>query len=151
MTEGLEQSHLVFDRVAEEYDTARPEYPEALYLALEEMADREGLLLWSEVPVYRMATEYLEPAAVRAAAVDTLRQSIVANRNHPSVIVWSVGNELDERMPWPVRRYVAQAARVAGCSLAAFHVRLFRARRRLTADPEIRPGRSTDPAPGGVA
>jgi SAM-dependent methyltransferase len=38
MTEGLEQSHLVFDRVAEEYDTARPEYPEALYLALEEMA-----------------------------------------------------------------------------------------------------------------
>ncbi|HYN96657.1 MAG TPA: RNA polymerase sigma factor [Pilimelia sp.] len=49
-----------------------------------------------------------------------------------------------------------QAASVAGCSVAAFHVRLFRARRRLRAglDPDPRPHpeatRRPLPAPGGT-
>jgi ubiquinone/menaquinone biosynthesis C-methylase UbiE len=38
MSDGLEESHKVFDRVAEEYDAARPHYPEALYVALEEQS-----------------------------------------------------------------------------------------------------------------
>jgi len=43
-----------------------------------------------------------------------------------------------------------QAAKVAGCSLPAFHVRLFRARRRLHVDSEARPGPHPVPAPGGT-
>jgi RNA polymerase sigma-70 factor (ECF subfamily) len=39
-----------------------------------------------------------------------------------------------------------QAARVAGCSLPAFHVRLFRARRRLHADGEADTATHPDPA-----
>ncbi|WP_169951383.1 class I SAM-dependent methyltransferase [Microbispora sp. H11081] len=35
MNERLADSHRIFDRVSQEYDTARPHYPEALYLALE--------------------------------------------------------------------------------------------------------------------
>ncbi|GAA1292725.1 methyltransferase [Planotetraspora silvatica] len=38
MTRAREDSHQVFDRVAEAYDAARPEYPEALYVALEELS-----------------------------------------------------------------------------------------------------------------
>ncbi|MEU6412385.1 methyltransferase domain-containing protein [Microbispora sp. NPDC046933] len=38
MNERLADSHRVFDRVSEEYDTARPHYPEALYLALETLS-----------------------------------------------------------------------------------------------------------------
>ncbi|MEU8193069.1 class I SAM-dependent methyltransferase [Microbispora amethystogenes] len=34
----LTGSHRVFDRVSEEYDATRPHYPEALYLALEELS-----------------------------------------------------------------------------------------------------------------
>jgi RNA polymerase sigma factor (sigma-70 family) len=46
-----------------------------------------------------------------------------------------------------------QAARVAGCSLPAFHVRLFRARRRLHADapPQADPARRPIPTTGGTA
>lgn len=50
-----------------------------------------------------------------------------------------------------------QAARVAECSLPAFHVRLFRARRRLRADgeadtpPHADPARRPFPSTGGTA
>jgi RNA polymerase sigma factor (sigma-70 family) len=49
-----------------------------------------------------------------------------------------------------------QAARVAGCSLPAFHVRLYRARRRLHADgeaetpPHAEPARRPLPSTGGT-
>ncbi|WP_244360075.1 class I SAM-dependent methyltransferase [Microbispora triticiradicis] len=38
MNERLTGSHRLFDRVSEEYDAARPHYPEALYLALQELS-----------------------------------------------------------------------------------------------------------------
>jgi RNA polymerase sigma-70 factor (ECF subfamily) len=50
-----------------------------------------------------------------------------------------------------------QAAKVAGCSLPAFHVRLFRARRRLRTDGEADTAAHRDtarrpiPSPGGTA
>jgi RNA polymerase sigma-70 factor (ECF subfamily) len=43
-----------------------------------------------------------------------------------------------------------QAAKVAGCSLPAFHVRLFRARRRLRVDGDPAPIPHPLPAPGGI-
>ena len=89
----------------------RSHYP--LHPAFQELADREGLLIWSEVPVYRMVTGFLSQPAVRHAAVDEVRQDILANEIHPSVIVWSVGNELNPGMPPGVRKYISDAARVA--------------------------------------
>ncbi|MBX6381749.1 MAG: methyltransferase domain-containing protein [Microbispora sp.] len=38
MNERIADSHRVFDRVSQEYDAARPNYPEALYLALENLS-----------------------------------------------------------------------------------------------------------------
>jgi beta-glucuronidase len=85
----------------------RAHYP--LHPAMQELADRTGMLIWSEVPVYRMSTRYLESQAVRSAAVDTVRQDVLANENHPSVIVWSIGNELDAKLPSAIRTYIGQA------------------------------------------
>jgi beta-glucuronidase len=85
----------------------RAHYP--LHPAMQELADRTGMLIWSEVPVYRMSTRYLKSQAVRSAAVDTVRQDVLANENHPSVIVWSIGNELDAKLPSAIRTYIGQA------------------------------------------
>ena len=89
----------------------RSHYP--LHPVFQEMADRNGLVIWSEVLVYQLQPEAMEPAAVRAEAVEHLRKNIVNNRNHASVITWSVGNELEETVPRPVRAYIAAASRVA--------------------------------------
>jgi beta-glucuronidase len=89
----------------------RAHYP--LHPELEELADREGVLLWSEVPVYRLVTQFLGLPAVTDAAVEEVRQNVIENRNHASVIVWSVGNELQPGFPGAVRRYIARAAAAA--------------------------------------
>jgi beta-glucuronidase len=88
----------------------RSHYP--LSAAFHELADRAGLLVWSEVPVYRMNTGYLF-ASTRRAAVNQVRRNVLDNENHASVMVWSVGNELKDSVPPRVRVYIRAAARVA--------------------------------------
>src|SRR3954469_24239117 len=88
----------------------RSHYP--LSPAFEELADQAGLLIWSEVPVYRMNTGYLF-TATRRAAVDLVRTNVLDNENHPSVMIWSIGNELKDTVPLRVRLYISAAARVA--------------------------------------
>jgi beta-glucuronidase len=88
----------------------RSHYP--LSPAFQELADRAGLLIWSEVPVYRMNTGYMF-ASTRRAAVDLVRTNVLDNENHPSVMIWSIGNELKDSVPTRVRAYVRSAARVA--------------------------------------
>jgi beta-glucuronidase len=81
--------------------------------ALMEMADRQGLLVWSEIPVYAVKTPVLARSSVRRRAVALLGENITANQNHPSVFVWSIANELSSK-PGPSQgRYISQAARLA--------------------------------------
>lgn len=92
----------------------RAHYPMHPYM--HELADRRGLLIWSEIPVYAIKTRYLAKRTVRALAAKELAKNIETNANHPSVMLWSIANELSSR-PGPVQSYyikraVAQAKRL---------------------------------------
>ncbi len=85
----------------------RSHYP--LHPAFQDLADRAGVLLWSEVPVYQLRDAALARPAVRSQALATLRANVEANVNHPSVLAWSVGNELPGA-PGPGQRAYLRAA-----------------------------------------
>ena len=85
----------------------RTHYPPHPYT--HELADRQGMMLWSEIPVYAVKTKYLKQARVRALAAKELRRNIETHQNHASVVVWSIGNELSSQ-PGPVQGYYIQRA-----------------------------------------
>jgi beta-glucuronidase len=89
----------------------RAHYP--LHPYTQERADELGIMQWSEVPVYSVKAEYLKQELVRTLAARELESNIETNGNHPSIIVWSIGNELSAR-PGPVQGdYIQRAARAA--------------------------------------
>jgi beta-glucuronidase len=89
----------------------RTHYPMHPYI--HELADRRGLLIWSEIPVYAVKTTYLKQERVRELAAKEMRRNVETNLNHPSVLVWSVANELSSH-PGPVQGdYIRRAAEIA--------------------------------------
>jgi beta-glucuronidase len=89
----------------------RSHYP--LHPYWHEAADRLGLLVWSEIPMYAIKTPNLASELVRRIGANELRDNVLANGNHPSIVTWSVGNELSSR-PGPVQGdYLRRAARQA--------------------------------------
>jgi beta-glucuronidase len=89
----------------------RAHYP--LNPEIEEMADRDGILLWSEVPVYQVQSKYLIRPGWLNQAHAFLRQNILTNQNHPSVLLWSIANELPTPPNDAEARYIAGAAQLA--------------------------------------
>jgi beta-glucuronidase len=85
----------------------RAHYPLSPYF--EEQADAHGILLWSEVPVYSVAESELENDRVRQDAVDRVRTNVVTNSSHPSVAIWSIGNELNSKPQRGQIRYIKEA------------------------------------------
>ncbi|MGI8731156.1 MAG: glycoside hydrolase family 2 TIM barrel-domain containing protein, partial [Solirubrobacteraceae bacterium] len=55
--------------------------------------DEEGILVWSQAPVYHRDVMLRTPSQ-RSYELDSLRNTILSARNHPSVITHSVANEL---------------------------------------------------------
>src|SRR5579863_1896597 len=55
------------------------------------LADKLGLLLWSEIPVY-WTVDWQNPATLENAE-SQLRDSIARDRNRASIILWSLSNE----------------------------------------------------------
>jgi beta-glucuronidase len=89
----------------------RAHYP--LNPELEEMADRAGVLVWSEIPVYMTQSQYLDQPAWSTFADSVLRTNILTNQNHPSILLWSIANELETPAPASEADYIAGAAALA--------------------------------------
>lgn len=80
----------------------------------QDLADKNGILLWSEVPAsYQLPDVDLGRPVFRDLALAELRADVLANRNHPSVATWSVGNEMPSAVGPNQAAYVAAAAALA--------------------------------------
>ena len=71
-------------------NSTRAHYP--LNERLLQRFDEAGIMVWNQAPIYHRNAELDEPAG-RREAYDTVRGTIRAGRNHPSVITHSVANE----------------------------------------------------------
>lgn len=58
-----------------------------------EWADRNGVLVWVQVPAFRPRESQLKSSRYRANAISYTKQMVLADRAHPSVLVWSLMNE----------------------------------------------------------
>jgi beta-glucuronidase len=74
-----------------------------------ELADELGLMLWTEIPAWQTRPETLGSLDVwRTYGAPQIAEMIAQRRTHPSVVVWSVGNEFPSDRE-PVEQYVARA------------------------------------------
>jgi beta-glucuronidase len=89
----------------------RSHYP--LHPLTLELADRYGIAVWSEIPVYQMQDMLFRNNHVRRQSIRMLGDLIQRDRDHPSVLVWSVGNENTTRPGPGFVRYVRQAKHLA--------------------------------------
>jgi beta-glucuronidase len=89
----------------------RAHYP--LHPELEELADRAGILLWSEIPVYQLSEAELGRRAFTDYGHAELQTNIATNQNHPSIVVWSIGNELPTTPGPSQKAYIASQVRLA--------------------------------------
>jgi hypothetical protein len=71
-----------------------PQHPEVL-----DYADRNGILLIPEIPVWQFSAEQLENPAVINLAKKLLKEMIEEAGNHPSILAWSVCNESETATP----------------------------------------------------
>ncbi|HWK17318.1 MAG TPA: glycoside hydrolase family 2 TIM barrel-domain containing protein [Solirubrobacteraceae bacterium] len=65
-----------------------------LHPELEELADRTGILLWSEIPIYQLSENELGRSTYTHYGRAQLQSNILTNQNHPAVAIWSIANEL---------------------------------------------------------
>ena len=81
---------------------------------LAELADRDGILIWSEIPVNQdVSNQYLDQPGWVARAHAMLAENILTNQNHPSVMLWSIANELPTPATAAETSYIAGAAALA--------------------------------------
>ena len=66
-------------------------YPQNPYIL--DYADRHGILLIPEIPVWQFSEAQLSNAKVQALARQQMQEMIEQAGNHPSIFAWSVANE----------------------------------------------------------
>jgi len=86
-----DQQQVVAELQALHADVTRSQYP--LSQPLLDMLDRAGIMIWTEAPIYNR-DDLLHTKVQRDVALGTLRDAVVATRNHPSILTESVANEL---------------------------------------------------------
>lgn len=73
-------------------NVVRAHYP--LHPALMEALDRRGVLVWVQAPVNQVQNAQLARASVRRNAVRANEETVLRDRGHPSVLAFSIANEL---------------------------------------------------------
>jgi beta-glucuronidase len=71
-----------------------PQHPDVL-----DYADRNGVLLIPEIPVWQFSAEQLENPTVVNLAKRLVKEMIEEAGNHPSILAWSVCNESETATP----------------------------------------------------
>jgi beta-glucuronidase len=89
-------------------DFTRAHYP--LSEDFLERADRAGIAVWEEIPFWQVPEATMRNPAFRQKALAYLATTIKRDQNHPSVIAWSIGNELPSAPEWGQATYLRQAA-----------------------------------------
>lgn len=69
-----------------------PLHPDTL-----ELADRAGILVWAGAPIYQLRAAQVASPLLRSRARRYLREQVLRDRDHPSVLAWSLLNELPAR------------------------------------------------------
>ena len=70
--------------------------PEEVY----DLCDKLGLLVWTEIPIWQTKADNLTDPAIWSEYIQPmLEASVTQHWNHPSVIVWSVANEIPTQRP----------------------------------------------------
>jgi beta-glucuronidase len=72
-------------------------YPQNSFIL--DYADRHGILLIPEIPVWQFSETQLKDPRVLALAKQQMREMIEESGNHPSIFAWSVCNESDTGTP----------------------------------------------------
>ncbi len=76
-----------------------------------DLCDELGLLTWVELPAWKTSSDSLtDPQVYKTYAEDQLAEMITQHRHHPSVAIWSVGNEFKSHRT-DVAEYVRSATR----------------------------------------
>ena len=91
--------------------TLRTHYP--FTPLMHELADRTGVMLWSELPVYQVPSKTLKKTSVRKEALSQLQEEVGEFQNHPSVFTWSLGNELNPEPTIAEKRWFDQGSALA--------------------------------------
>jgi beta-glucuronidase len=93
--------------------------------------DELGLLVWTEIPAWQSSVESLSDATVwEKSAQPQLHGMVMQHRNHPSVVIWSVANEIPSETQEGAA-YVAKAIAYVK-SLDSSRLVTFASDRRLT-------------------
>jgi Glycosyl hydrolases family 2, TIM barrel domain/Glycosyl hydrolases family 2, sugar binding domain/Glycosyl hydrolases family 2 len=79
---------------------------------MEELADREGILIWSEIPAWGVRSRYFSQPGWSAHAREVLRENVLDNENHPAILLWSIANEPSQRPPPAEAAYIRSAVRL---------------------------------------
>ena len=87
-------------------DFTRSHYPPSERLL--EAFDRLGIVFWEQIPVWRLKGKDLARRQLRRTILDRLRQTILRDRNHASVMTWGAANEI-VRGGYAETSYLAQA------------------------------------------
>jgi hypothetical protein len=71
-----------------------------------------GVMVWDEVPVFAQGYKGFEVPGVTDKSLAYVRAMVERDLNHPSVLAWSIANELNGRMTNDQENYIHRAAKM---------------------------------------